>query len=62
MAPLFFQYTLCYILIILEIEIVMPGPCRAVAEDNCRDTVVALAHDKISKSRYLIYHRLLRLF
>ena len=54
MAPFFFQHTLCDILIIPKIEVVMPVPFRAVAENNCGDTVVALSHNKVCKAGYLI--------
>ena len=56
MAPFFFQHAFCDIFVIPEIEIVMPRPLRAVAEDDRRDTVVALAHDKVCKAGNLIHY------
>ena len=34
----------------------MPGPVRTVAEDYCRDTIVALPHHKVSKAGNFIDH------
>ena len=54
MAPFFFQHTFCNIFILPEIEIVMTRPCRAVAEDDRRDTIIALTHDKVCKTGNLV--------
>ena len=34
----------------------MAGPSAAVPEDHCRDAIIALTHNEVCKSGYLIHH------
>ena len=43
----FFQYPFCNILIVPEVEVIVPGPMAAVSEDDGRYSVVALAHHEV---------------
>src|SRR5208283_3326431 len=56
----FFEQFSGDILGLREIEVIMPGPGLAVAEQYCRDAVVALPHDKVGKPRDLVHYRLFR--
>ena len=56
MVPFIFQRTFCNILISGEIQVIMTSPWWTVAEDDSRDTIVALSHDKVCKAGNLIHN------